>query len=262
MADDAARHEQEIMESMDAPTYEDFREEILVREENRVYFPSNDNYIVDGLNGRVLNCKPGSFDMLRYFKMTDTSGRADQHGIIYANKTEPANRRSNVVYYDSPEAYERGQDTILSQDYKTEWYNVRNKIFGNDIKYGSFNREEYDNFRNDVLKRREQEIIQKQEISENERLNKLEAKKNKKLKENAAKEIRDWAYEENRKINKVIRNAEKILEKKEKNKKHLEKNRLRKIEDEKKKERVAIIKENKRARRKLKQEKRMAAKNN
>ena len=117
-------------------------------------------------------------------------------------------------------------------------------------------------FRNDVLKRREQEIIQKQEISENERVNKLEVKKNKEIKESKAKEMRDWAYEENRKINKQIKNAEKILEKKERNKKRSEKNRLRKIKEQKKKEQDAIVRENKRVRRKHKQEKRIAAKNN
>ena len=124
MADDAARHEQEIMESMDAPTYEDLRVEHLEKEENRLYYPSNDKYIVDGISGMLLDCRPGTYDTLRYYRVIDTSGKADVNGITSTPHTE-ISRTPNIIYYQTPDAYERSQKQAVSVEEKSRWENTR-----------------------------------------------------------------------------------------------------------------------------------------
>ena len=259
MADDAARHEQEIMENMEAPTYEDLRAEYLEKEENRLYYPSNDKYIVDGVSGLLLDCKPGQYDTLRYYRVIDTSGKADANGIAVEHNSEVC-RSPNIIYYQSPDAYERNQNQKLSVEEKSRWQNTRTRIFGECIKTGHFNKEAYQKIRAEILKDYENEIENKQLADENARLERLQVIKEKQDKEREKAELREWAYEENRRLNKqrkkdecrealLIRNRKKAKAAKERRQSKAKK----KIEEE---NMLASKRAIKQARRKRRQEKR------
>ena len=259
MADDAARHEQEIMESMDAPTYEDLRAEHLEREENRVYYPSNDKYIVDGISGMLLDCKPGTFDTLRYYRIVDTSGKADVNGIASTPHTE-ISRTPNIIYYQTPDAYERSQKQAVSVEEKSRWENTRSRMFGENIKMGNFNKEAYLEIRADMKKDKQDEVENKQLADENARLERLQVIKEKQDKEREKAELREWAYQENRRLNKqrkkderrealLIRNRKRAKAAKERRQNKAKK----KIEEE---NMLASKRAIKQARRKRRQEKR------
>ena len=207
MTDDAARHEQEIMDSMDAPTYEDRRVEFLEKEENRLYYPSNDKYIVDGISGMLLDCKPGTFNTMRYYRVIDTSGKADVNGIASTSHTE-ISRTPNIAYYQTPDAYERSQKQEVSGEEKSRWENTRSRMFGENIKTGNFNKEVYLQIRADMKKDKQDELENNQQKSENARLERLAAIKEKQNKETEQAELRVWVYKENRRINKQLKKNE------------------------------------------------------
>lgn len=94
------------------------------------YYPSNivGQLIVDAVTGAEYTWKVGSYQELRFFKVTDTSDIMESNGKKSFNKKTP-----NFLYYESPEAYMKHKDVILEESVVENWHSKYNILFPNHV---------------------------------------------------------------------------------------------------------------------------------
>ena len=206
MADDAANYEQMCMEANEGPSHEDLYVEKAEREENRVYYPTNNTtgYIVDAITGYPQRWKVGSFDSLRLYCVHDSSGLVDEYGIKIPYGEEP-NRNPNILYYESPEAYKRHNswrfakndefdEKSNNQSAFNDWHVFKSRMFGSSKQDESdyINMKEYNSWRAEKKSAQAHELAFRQEKCVKEQ---IEKEKNKKEKMEQEKEkIENFNY--------------------------------------------------------------------
>ena len=230
MADDAANYEQMCMEANEGPTHEDLYVEKAEREENRVYYPTNNatGYIVDAITGYPQRWKVGSFDSLRLYCVNDSSGLVDENGIKIPFGGEP-NRNPNILYYESPEAYQRHNSWRFArndefdeksniQSASNDWHLFKARMFGssNQDESAYINMAEYNSWRAekesvqaDELASKQAKCIEEQTQRENNKKEEIEKEKekvdnfnyarieNKARKKSEMKVFREWLSKHN-----------------------------------------------------------------
>ena len=190
MADDAANYEQNQMEAMEGPTHEDLYVEKAEREENRVYYTTNNTkgYIYDAITGLPHRWKVGSYDSLRLYSVIDATGVVDENGIKIPFNGMP-NRSPNILYYESPEAYERHnpKQTLYNSDsndtlkHRNDWYTLKARLFGsassNQDEASHINMAEYTLWRDEKKNKYANELDKAQKKCVQEQNKILESKK-------------------------------------------------------------------------------------
>ena len=215
MADDAANYEQNQMKEMERPTHEDLHVENAEREENRVYYPTNNSrgIIYDAITGYPHRWKVGSNNSLRLYQVTDATGLVDENGIMIQFNQE-SNRMPNTLYYESPEAYERHRqivdtDTDDRIKHRDAWYDLKARLFGSSSpdqdESNNINMSEYRSWRDGKKAKLTEQLENAQQRSVQEQTEKSEAKMKKEENEKERRNNFEYAFAENKGRNRADR---------------------------------------------------------
>jgi len=100
-----------------------------VSKRKRMYYPTK-------LRGRIVNAKTGiqypyyqgSYEELQLYKVIDSTASCDENGYMLS-RTDPVNKTSNFLYYDSPEQGNRHLRMSLSPERIKIWHKNHNRMF-------------------------------------------------------------------------------------------------------------------------------------
>ena len=94
------------------------------------YHPSNvpDMFVRNAQYGTVYDCKVGSFESLRLYRVADCTGTITKEGFRVRRDDEP-NCDTNFLYYDSPEQYMRHRKVKLDPHRITELHNTVARLY-------------------------------------------------------------------------------------------------------------------------------------
>ena len=245
MADDSATYEATMTEMLNDEA--NIAEECEYQEEldrRRRYYPSNKmgQYIANASYGHRYPWKVGSYDSLKLYRVTDSSGMCDGSGIRLT-KSDNHNQEPNNLYFNSPEEYERVMRTKLSPEGISRWKNMMLRLFGRmpdgENSWATCDR--------DIDMKALQEIrVEAKEAADARNTaiaNKLKAefeayqkRKNDKAEaERIMTENLIWAKAENKAINKKLMREQRLLALRKRNKKkHMKAKERRRTKNEKK----------------------------
>tara|TARA_Y100000817_G_C16732632_1_gene488704 strand:+ start:49 stop:867 length:819 start_codon:yes stop_codon:yes gene_type:complete len=137
MTDDQLAHEQMMEAQANAadPNYHDPEAEDLEEDKHRVYYPSfSQGPIVDAISGYPLEGIVGSNHELKYYKVIDATGHVTSDG--HKCRRGEWNPNPNMLFFSSPEAYyrfqERDSPARMDEDTPTDaerWHQQQGKMF-------------------------------------------------------------------------------------------------------------------------------------
>jgi hypothetical protein len=125
----------------DSENYED-TEQITNLVKKPTYYPSNipDSFIVNAVTGVAYPWKVGSNDSKRLFKVYDTLGLHDKHGVKIPKRVKNNSRfqkseinpNPNQLYYESPQEFMRHQRYTVNPELINSWLKSKNELFNDE----------------------------------------------------------------------------------------------------------------------------------
>ena len=123
--------------------FDDDEEHQKVLRKRRFYPTRIGGWCVNAVTGSRYPIQQGSFEEMRLFRVTDSTGFYDERGYLL-RRGDPPSRDPNLLYYDNPEQYMRNMKQKMPQEQINRWHTNVQRMFPDG---GDFVKEEYDKIR-------------------------------------------------------------------------------------------------------------------